>query len=184
MSDNDVRASLGVFIRWVLRDLTYRTVYAATVELDNGDGTVDVRGTDGALKGRPFRHVPLRTGTAGCSARLAPGARCLLGFYDATPRKPYVAGWLFDKGSGTVLLDRGKASLARKGDSVKVLIGSPVLVSGVMQGTAKVPNPSPPPPTFDVPIPPGSLFTGAVIFVPPIDPVRGTIIGGARRVKA
>ena len=175
-----MRSSLGVFIRWVLRDLTYRTVYAATIELDNGDGTVDVRGTDGALKGRPFRHVPLRTGTAGCSARLAPGARCLLGFYDATPRKPYVAGWLFDAGSATVLLDRGKASLARKGDSVKVLVSDGVAVTGIIGGQVLVPGA---PPTV-VPVPPvpfAGVLTGFTIS--PLKP-RGVIIGGARRVKA
>lgn len=172
----DLRESLEQLARWVARDLTYHRAYPATVERDNGDGTLAVTPDDDVIRGLGMQRVPVRPGVAGTTVRVEPGTRCLVGFHRGSPRSPHIAAFEYRKASGTIILDGGSGALARKGDLVDVLLSSPAPVSGTAIGVI-----TPPLPATPIPVPPGSPFTG---FLSIPTPVRGTIIGGAAKVKA
>jgi len=169
--------SLERFVRWVMRDTRYHRLYAASVELDHGNDTFDVRLDDPEMAGQGFVRVPVAYGLAGSSSRVARGG-CLLGFNGGDPKQPRIKAWAFEVGSAVVKLAGGEASVARKGDLIRISVGpGPIPVSGIAAGD--VTNPSPPPPT--VPLPPAAQFIGVAVVA---EPVYGKIIAGARRVKA
>ena len=91
-----------------------------------------------ALKGTGLTNVPIRTGIPGAKATVAPGAKCLLGFEEGDPQKPYVALW----GENVVIslaFANGVLPIARQGDSVIVAGVTPG--SGVAYGTIATGNP-------------------------------------------
>lgn len=158
-------------------DYRFERSYAATVELANGDGTVDLRPDDEAVRGLGLQRVPIRVGVPSAAVRAEPGARCLFAFADGDPRKPHVCAWEYARASAVVSFDGGAAAVARHGDLVDVLLSASTPIAGVMTGAVTVPGS---PPTI-VPVPPGSQFSGlAVVAVP----VQGSIVGGAQRIKA
>lgn len=176
---SDPRAAFERFVRWVMRDVTYDKVYAATVELDRQDQTFDVRVDDPALRGQGLSRVPVLVGVAGARVQANNGTRCLVGFVDRDPRKPRIVAWQYQANSGKVSLDNGTASVARQGDFVRVLVSDPAPISGVMSGQTTIPGPPP----VITPIP-AAPFIGTVTGI--VDgSVKANIgAGGARRLQA
>lgn len=170
--------SLARFVRQVVGDYRYERRYGATVVATNTDGSrVDLEPDDDAVRGLGLQAVPVRSGIAGGSSRAQPGTRCLLAFDDGDPSKPAVVGWEYAKGSAVVSLGGGIAGVARNGDMVELLLSPLTPITGVISGSVTVPTV---PPTV-VPVPPITQFVGVATIVLP---VRGRIVGGARRVKA
>jgi len=133
----DPSSSLARFIRFVMRDVTYHKLYPSTVMAQVGD-SLSVLPDNVALKGTGLTNVPIRTGIPGTKATVAPGAKCLLGFEEGDPQKPYVALW----GENVVIslaFANGVLPIARQGDSVIVAGVAPG--SGVAYGTIATGNP-------------------------------------------
>lgn len=130
-------SALARFIRFVMRDVTYHKLYPATVMAQTGD-TLAVLPENSALQGTGLMNVPMRTGVPGAKATVAPGAKCLLGFEEGDPRKPYVALW----GENVIIslsFANGVLPIARQGDSV--IVAGVTLGSGVAYGTIATGNP-------------------------------------------
>lgn len=177
----DIVAAMRALVQRFVGELTYLRVWAGAVELQHSDGSCDVRFDAPALADRGLQRVPVMVSPAGCSARVEPGTRCLVGFVDGDPRKPRIVAWAYERASATVSLDGGTRAVARNGDLVELALSPSAPVSGVVQGTVQTTNPSPPPPTLPVAVPAGTQFAG-VVLIPA--PVRGRVFGGAARVKA
>lgn len=169
------KGTLARLIRWVMRDVTYQRRYSATIERDRGDGTFDLMPDDPAMRGTGLQAVPGRVGVAGAEVRVEPGTRCVFAFADADPAKPCIVAWEYTKGSAVVSVGGGHAQVARKGDLVDVLLGTPTPIAGIVQGMV-----TPPAPAVPFPLPP-TPFTGTGTLS---GPVRAVIVGGAPRVKA
>jgi len=176
----DPTSALARFIRRVMRDTAFHGIYPATLEVDRGDGTVDIL-PDNAFRGVGFAKIPVLKGIAGTTENVAVGTRCLFAFANGSPSAPRVVAWEYKQGSATVRLDGGTASIARQGDVVKMAGGPGFVVMGTISGTMNVTNPSPPPATIPTPMPPGTNFVGTVTLPPYL---YGQIQKGARRVKA
>jgi hypothetical protein len=165
--------SLERFIRWVMRDITYRCVYGAVVRADHGT-SVDLEPDDDRMRGLGLSRVPKAAGLLGDTSDVKPGQRCLFGFENADPQRPRVVAWEFAAGQAVVILDGGRGGVARKGDVVEVYLGTTVSVEGFAFGAVS-------PPTPPEPLVPFAKFEGELTL---LGPVRGKIIGGARRVTA
>jgi hypothetical protein len=86
-----VKESLAAMVRVLTAHHDYGALYAATVRNQQGDGTVGVDFDDDrwpAVDG-----VALKVGLPGCSLKVSPGARCLVGFENQDPSKPRVMQW-------------------------------------------------------------------------------------------
>ncbi len=171
------REALAGFIRWVMRDVTYRRMYVARVEADH-EGTVDLTPEADELEGLGLQRVPVRVGVAGARVRLERGTRCLVGFDDADPRRPKVVAWEYAADSAHVTFDGGARKVARVGDPVKVLVGETTAVQGIATGTLTIPGS---PPTI-VPVP-GAPFAGFVTGLVPED-VVAEVAAGAPKLTA
>lgn len=169
-------AALTAFVEHMLRGVTYTGRYAATVDADHGD-TVDITPDDEAMRGLGLQGVPKRTGVASGTSVVEPGTRCLFGFDNSDPRKPFIAAWEYLQHSAVVSFDGGAAPVARYGDVIRVITEPTLVVSGVAGGD--VANPSPPPATL--PLPPGSPFVGTATIV---GTITGVIQAGASKVFA
>lgn len=128
----DPKAALTRFIRWVMRDTLYLGQYAATVQRQAADDTLDLLPDDERLRGTGLSGVPIRHGLPGARVRVADGARVLLGFEGGDPRKPYASLW---SASTIVSISLGEApaAAARQGDAVEVLI-PPAVFTGTING--------------------------------------------------
>ncbi|NBC17439.1 MAG: hypothetical protein GVY18_09030 [Bacteroidetes bacterium] len=118
--EDRVVAILRAFVRrYTQAALNYRAFYKATVVRVQSDGTVDLAPDDEQL-GRStggLSFVPIRYGFPGWSVEPSQGSRCLVGFEDGDPQRPYVDHWL----PGTVVqatFEGGTQSMARVDDSV------------------------------------------------------------------
>jgi hypothetical protein len=161
-----------------MRDVRYRRVYSATVQLDHLDGHFDILPDDEAMRGHGLSRVPVLVGDVGATVQANAGTRCLFGFANGDPRRPRIRAWEYEAQSGRIVFDDGAAGLARQGDYVRCLVGNPAPVAGLMGGTAFVPAPPGQPIPTPVPMTP---FIGTVTGILP-DTVHGEILGGARRV--
>lgn len=164
------------FVRWVMRDARFHKLYPATVQFQNQDGSVEVLPDDEEIRGTGLRAVP-RPGLPGTDINVAAGARCLVGFAEGDPGKPFIAEWE-GNGLASVRLGHGTRPVARMGDTVKIATTPSQNVAGIIQGILTIPGP-PPVPT---PIPP-SPFSG-VVTLPPTPPVQALIMAGNTKVLA
>jgi hypothetical protein len=99
MSDK-LAASLEAFIRSVFgHRLDYLASYPAKVVSQNADGSLELVPDDGRLP--TYSKVPIRYVVPGLTATVSAGARALLSFAGADPRKPIVTG--FEAGSGSLV---------------------------------------------------------------------------------
>lgn len=154
---------IEAIVRRVTSDFRYERLYPAEVVRVAGD-LVDVLPDDPAVRGRGLQGVPMPTMDPTTELLPEPGCRCLLGFMEGNPQRPYIAAWEFAQNSATVRLNGGSAGLARKGDIVDVLI-TPGVVT--VTGTAYLPAPVP--------------FTGTATLA---EAPQGVIIGGVAAVRA
>lgn len=166
--------SLKRFIRFVMTDTRYMRLYPATVQSQLADGTLEVLPDDPTIRGDGML-VRILTGLPNTTVEVAQGARCLIGFLDGDPSKPYVAEW---EGNGLVRLglDGGARPIARAGDQVEVATLPTTPVSGLVQGTLTVPGTPP----VVTPIPPVLATLTATIATP----VRGLIQAGKPNLLA
>lgn len=171
--------SLERIVRQLVGDFRFERRWPCTVVAALADNEVEIEPDDEAIRGRGLSRVPVRSGIAGAGSRAEPGARCLLAFDDGDPRKPVVVAWEWAKGSGTVKLDGGSASVARNGDLVEVMVSKLAPINAMVDGVVTLPNGVTLP--TSVPGVGGTTFTGT-ITVP--GKIYGRILGGARRVKA
>lgn len=149
-------SSLARLIRWVMRDTTYHGCYAATVEVDNGDGTFDVRIENPDLPIDGVQQAKARAGLPGTTIGAEQGAPCLVGFEEGDPAKPYIAAW---SGEGLRRVEiTGARPIARVGDTLDVMLPPVVTVAGIVEGEV-VTSPGPPP---VVSILPPTPFEGVV----------------------
>jgi hypothetical protein len=119
-------------LRWL--DFTrYYGVYEASIQGQADDDTVDVLPDDPKLRGDGLQRVPIRHGLPGVTVRVAEGSRCLLGFENGDPSKPYVSLWA--AGSVTeIRFGGGTIGVARVGDPVACSL--PVLSAiGTLNGS-------------------------------------------------
>lgn len=156
---SDPREALASFIRWVMRDTRYHALYAATVEGQAADDTLDLRPDDESIRGQGLSGVPIRHGLPGVRVRVGAGARVKLGFENGDPAKPYAALW--EPGAIESLeFDGGTRQVARVGDPVTVFFPPTLTVTGTLLGGA---------------------FAGVITIT---SPGVGIIDSGAARVKA
>lgn len=155
----DPRESLEKFVRWVMRDVLYLRNFAATVEGQHDDDTLDLLPDDERVRGTGLSRVPIRHGLPGVRVRVPVGARVLLGFEAGDPTRPFAHLW--DPGSiESLSFDGGEAPIARAGDPVACYWPASVPFTATLAGNAFV----------------GAMTIGT--------PGAGIIQSGAARVKA
>jgi len=151
--------ALSVFVQRVMRRTRYHAQYAAVVQRQHDDDTLDLLPDDEIIRGTGLSRVPIRYGLPGVRVRVAVGARVLLAFEGGSPAKPRAVLW--ESGAiEEILFDGGSSPLARVGDVVTVFWPASVPVSGTIAG---------------------SPFTGVLSIA---SPGSGVIESGAARVKA
>jgi hypothetical protein len=154
--------ALAAFIRWVCRDLRYHRHYPATVELQRGDGSVDVTPDDDEIRGLGLTNVRAQPGLPGTEVRATRGARCLVGFRGGDPRRPYISAWETG-GLELISIDGGTGGVSGIGDVLEVALPPVLTVSGLLNGVTTPPPPAVPIPIVNLPfsgtatVPPGSV---------------------------
>lgn len=110
-------------------------LHPATVQRDNGDGTLDVKPDNPKMPA--MVKIPAFTGLAGVQVSVETGTRVLIAFLGANPNAPvaleYNAALL-----GQIKLGHATRGAAREGDTVQVTI--PI---GAVQIAPNTPNPTP-----------------------------------------
>jgi hypothetical protein len=131
----DARNALERFVRWVMRDTVYHGLYAATVELQHDDGSVDLLPDDDRVMGTGLSRVPIRHGLPGVTVKVVTGSRVLLGFVGADPRRPYASLW--EPGTiQSISFHGGTRPIARVGDPVTVFFPvTPMPITGQLGGS-------------------------------------------------
>lgn len=115
----DLREAIERIMRDVLAPTRYHADYAASVEAQHDDDTLDLLPDDESIRGTGLSHVPIRHGLPGVRVRVVVGSRVLLRFEAGDPRRPYAALW--EPGAiEEISFDGGQAPVARRGDSVAV----------------------------------------------------------------
>jgi len=110
-----LKGSLVSIIRGVMREVAYHKPYPARVVQQDADSTLHLRPDSAVLPG--LTGVPIRYGVPGVTARVPPGARCVVEFENGDPQTPVVTG--FEPGALLELsLDGGGRPIARKEDLV------------------------------------------------------------------
>lgn len=120
-------------VRRIMSFARYYGTYEATVQGQNDDDTVAVLPDDPSIRGDGLDKVPIRHGLPGVTVRVATGARCLLGFDNGDPKRPYVSLWA----AGSVEEIRfgsGALQVARVGDPVAVSL-PPLSAIGTLNGS-------------------------------------------------
>lgn len=153
--------ALERFIRWVCRDTRYHAHYPATVELVHGDDSVDVTPDDDAIRGEGLSSLRPDPGLPATGIRPARGARCLVAFKAGDPKRPFISEWE-SGGIDRVMLDGGLAGVAGIGDPLEVLLATPCVIAGFIDGVLQPPGAPPPPP---IPLA-GVPMTGTATLAP------------------
>lgn len=95
-----MRGPLWRLIRAALPAADYLALYPGKIVKQNGN-KVDVQLDAGDRIASPS-GIPLRLGIPGATAKVSPGARCLVGWDNGDPRYPFAALW--DAGATTLEL--------------------------------------------------------------------------------
>lgn len=152
--------ALERFVRWACRDVRFHKLYPGTVELDRGDGSMDVTPDDDEIRGMGLPPLRARAGLPG-EVTADAGARVLVGFDGGDPKRPYIAE--FGGGRGTVKLGGGTSSIAGMGDPLEVLMSGPVGVQAIINGYYVQPGTPP----VVVPLPGVPLLGFPIVTIPP-----------------
>lgn len=175
------KSSFTSLVRATMREVDHHKPYAARVVLQDADGTLQLRPDDERLPG--LTGVPIRYGVPGVTAKVPPGARCVVEFEQGDPRTPIVTG--FEPGAILELsFDGGSQSVARVGDSADCGTLTLALADTVPPGPGKVLAVTYTPPVGP---PESAIFTFASkVEGPPLTTftLRARIDKGAPRVKA
>jgi hypothetical protein len=129
-----VKDQLSRFIRWVMRDVTYHKLYPSQVQRQDASGLLDLLPDDESIRGTGTSGVQIRHGLPGCTVKVRPGARVLLGFENGDPRRPYAALWEEGDIISVSLGFGGSRPVARIGDTVSVFFPPTIPVSGTLSG--------------------------------------------------
>lgn len=86
-----IKAGLAAFIRTQMSRVDYLAFYAAKVNAQNADGTLEL--TPDLPKIPPMSQVPIRHGLPGLAVKVASGARVLLAFENGDPTRPVATLW-------------------------------------------------------------------------------------------
>lgn len=131
--------NLSELFKNVLRLLEPRletyALHPATVQKDNGDGTLDVKPDNPKIPA--LVAVPAFSGLAGAKTRVGQGSRVLVAFLGANPNAPVVLEY-YDVILEQIKFGNATRGAAREGDTVKVTI--PI---GAVQIAPNTPNPTP-----------------------------------------
>jgi hypothetical protein len=122
------KAAFDACVRGVFSRLDYFAGYWCRVVGQNADGSLELQPDDARLP--PLSGMPIRYGVPGVTAKVPPGARCLLEFAGGDPTKPFVSTWE----PGTVVeivLAGGTQLVARKGDKAKADTGMAAWITAV-----------------------------------------------------
>ena len=98
------------------RRLDYHVLYPCTVAGQTGNN-LDLIPDDIRAKGFGLNSVPIKPGAPGYEYEVPTGARVLLGFEAADPKRPYCALWESGTDVSTLTFDGGSEDIARTGDS-------------------------------------------------------------------
>lgn len=133
-----MKAALVAIVEAVIGPrLDLRAAYRCRVVLQHADGTLDVVPDNQKIPS--LTKVPIRYGAPGESAKVRAGAYVFVEFLEGDASKPCVRGWesasVIER---TVTADMlrladGDRELARKGDSVVVILG-PTAAGKIMGG--------------------------------------------------
>jgi len=108
------KASLASIIRAVMSEVDYHKPYPARVVVQDKDGTLQLKPDSDRIPG--LTGVPIRYGVPGVTARVPPGARCIVEFENGDSRSPIVTA--FEPGALIELsFDGGSRSVARVDDT-------------------------------------------------------------------
>ncbi len=128
--------------RIVGRRLIARQPHPCTVVTQHGDGTLDVTPDSDLIP--PMTKVPIRYGVPGVTAKVKKGGRVIVEFLNGDFERPVATIWesasvdLIEINATKVKLGAGARSVARRGDSVVVLI-TPAALTALSGGSASVP---------------------------------------------
>jgi hypothetical protein len=132
--------AISQIIRGELSELSFLGTYEYSVDVVNGDGTIDGKPTDPTVSLPPISHAKLRPGLLGETVTAAQGAVCRVVFINGQPSRPEVVGFLGQTNAtseidaGTLSLCGGGPPLARVGDSVVVYFPPLMQVAGTVSG--------------------------------------------------
>lgn len=119
MSDSGdrIKGALEALLRTLFSRVDYLALYPAKVVAQNSDGTLELTPDDSRVPG--LSKVPVRYGLPGVQAKVAAGARVLLGFSGGDPGAPVATLWepgslndLTVAASSSILLGSATASQA------------------------------------------------------------------------
>ncbi len=114
-----ITRGLTTFIRSIVdKRLDTLALYPANVVAQNADGTLELQPDDPRWPG--FSNVPIRYGVPGITAKVASGARVLLGFAGGDPRKPIAELW---ESASVTELDVNATTVNVNGSTLVVLNG-------------------------------------------------------------
>jgi len=108
-----LKAPFTNLIKSVMRQVDFHKPYPAKVIHQEGDGTLHLQPDSDVIPG--LTGVPIRYGVPGVTAKVPPGARCMVEFENGDPRAPVVTA--FEPGALVELsLDGGVRPIARAND--------------------------------------------------------------------
>jgi hypothetical protein len=157
---SDPKDALARFVRFIMRDTVYLGTYAATVQAQHADDTLDLLPDDERVRGNGLTNVPIRHGLPGVRVRVVVGSRLSLGFENGDPRRPFAALW--EPGAIELIsFNGGTQRIARQGDPVTCFWPPAAVITGTITGFG--------------------AFRGTITLG---SPVPGIIEDGAERVLA
>jgi len=83
--------AISAIVQGLTAHVDYYALYPAKVVSQNDDGTLELRPDDTRLPG--LSKIPIRYGIPGLTAKVAAGARILLGFEGGNPHSPIATLW-------------------------------------------------------------------------------------------
>ena len=86
-----LKVAINSYVRDLFPRVDFTTGYWATVVKQNSDGSLELQPDDPRFAG--WSGPPIRYGVPGMTAKVSPGARCLLEFAGADPQRPMVTAW-------------------------------------------------------------------------------------------
>ena len=86
-----ISAGLTALVRDLLSGTDYHALYPCEVVSQNEDDSLELKSESSRLPS--LSNVKIRIGIPGARARLAPGARVLVGFENGDPKRPYAGLW-------------------------------------------------------------------------------------------
>lgn len=159
MPDLDkLKASIAAWLAPLQRQIDYSAFYEANVVMQNADGSLELEPLTPKLA--PLSKVAIRYGVPGVTVKVKSGGLALVGFANASPRKPFAL--VMDAASiESLSLFGGERPIACMGDGVRVSFPPTAPVTGLINGTTP--------------------FAGTVTFV---TQAVGQIITGRKNVTA